>query len=105
MAQPAAAQVPTVTPVEAALHFRVLHLDRVDLDRELIHKLAHIQPDRPRTPVGSSRSSSYPGAAPLTRPRALFRIDPIVSLEDRRVVLASGAAFEGAVGTFSKVRP
>ena len=103
MAQPAAAQVPTVTPVEAALHFRVLHLDRVEPDRELIHKLAHIQPDRPTHARWVEQVEQLiQELRPLTRPRALFRIDPIVSLEDRRVVLASGAAFEGAVGTFLK---
>jgi len=36
----------------------------------------------------------------LMRPRGVFRIDEVTALEARRLVLASGAVFDGAIGAF-----
>jgi hypothetical protein len=103
VAQPVAVQVPLVAPVETALDFRVLPLERVEPDRQLIYKLAHIEPAR----AAHARWVEEVGELveklrPLTRPRAIFRVDRVVALEARRIVLSSGAVFDGAVGAFLK---
>jgi len=102
-AQTAAVQVPAVMPVETALDFRVLHFERVEPDLQLVYKLAHIQPERPAHARWVAQVAQLvEELRPLARPRAIFRIDPVVTLEAHRIVLASGAVFEGALGAFLK---
>ncbi|MEW6251004.1 MAG: hypothetical protein AB1716_10185 [Planctomycetota bacterium] len=91
------------TPSEQSLAFRVLRFDRVDPDRQLVYKLAHIQPER----AAHARwvelvEQLVVQLQPVMRPRGIFRIDPVMALEPRRIVLGSGAIFEGAVGAFLK---
>ncbi len=93
----------SVSSPEQALYFAVLRFDRVEPDRAQIARLVHLRPGRDAhqrwfelidTLLADSRR--------LLRPRGLVRIDDVVTLERRRVVLSSGAVFEGAVGTFLK---
>jgi hypothetical protein len=101
VAQSAAVQIPAVAPVETALDFRLLRFERVEPDRHSIYKLAHIQPERPAHARWVEQVEQLVSRLrPLTRPRAIFRVDRVVTLEPRRIVLSSGAAYEGAVGTF-----
>ncbi len=95
-AQPHAEVAPLFGP-------RVLRLPRVDPDRVAIYKLVGVSPERPahrrwielvETLLADLRR--------IMRPRAVFRIDGVVALEARRVVLTSGATFDGAIGQFLK---
>ncbi len=95
--------VPSVTPADRAIDFRVVHFDRVDPDRQLIYKLAHIQPERPAHARWVALVEQLvEELRPLMRPRGIFRVDHVAALERRRIVLSSGAAYEGAVGAFLK---
>jgi hypothetical protein len=94
---------PPIHGVAQATAFRVLRFEHVEPDRTQIHRLVHLQPGRPAHQrwfelveqlVGESRR--------LVRARGLFRIDPVTALEGRRITLASGAVFDGAVGAFLK---
>jgi len=88
------------TPSEA-LALRVLRFDEVHPDREQIHRLIHLKPGR-----GNHQrwfdvvDELLRGLPRLMRPRGVYRIDEVRSLESRRIVLASGAVYPGAVGAF-----
>ncbi len=93
----------TILPAENALAFEVVRFDRVEPDRQLVYKLAHIQPERPAHRRWVELVEQLVrDLTPLMRARAIFRIDPVTALERRRIVLASGAVFEGAAGAFLK---
>lgn len=86
----------------AAPHvLRVLHFDHVQPDRGQIARLAHLRPGRESHRRWFDLLDRMLAEAPrLLRPRGVYRIDDVVLLEPRRVVLASGAEFHGAVGSF-----
>jgi hypothetical protein len=90
-----------ILPVKHAEEFRLLRFDRVQPDREQICRLVGLQPGRDNHRRWYDQVNQMLAELPrLMRPRGLFRVDQVTGLEPRRVVLASGAAFEGAVGAF-----
>lgn len=92
---------PRVDPPHKARLFRVLRFDHVEPDRTQIHRLVGLEPGRDGHRRWLGLTDRMLAELPrLLRPRGLFRIDEVVALQPRRVVLASRALFEGAVGTF-----
>lgn len=79
----------------------MVHYDGVEPDREAIYRLVHLQ----RTREAHRRwfelvEQLLAESRRLVRARGLYRVDEVRALEPRRIVLASGAVFEGAVGAF-----
>lgn len=92
---------PRVDPPHKVRLFRVLHFDRVEPDRTQIHRLVGLQPGRDSHQRWLDLAERMLTELPrVLRPRGVFRLDEVVGLEPRRVELASGAFFEGAVGAF-----
>jgi len=82
---------------------RLLRFDRIEPDREQIRRLVGLQPGRNGHQRWFELLEQMLAELPhLLRPRGVFRIDEVVALESRRIVLASGAVFEGAISAFLK---
>ena len=80
---------------------QVLHFDRVRPDRDEITRLTRLQPGREAHQRWFELMDKLLADFPrLMRPRAVYRIDEVVALEARRIVLKSGTVFDGALGTF-----
>ena len=80
---------------------QVLHFDRVRPDRDEITRLTRLQPGREAHRRWFELLDKLLAEFPrLMRPRAVYRIDEVTALEARRIVLKSGAVFDGAVSSF-----
>jgi len=89
-----------LTPI-APVPPRVVHLPGVCPERDAIYRLAHLQPARPAHRRWVVWVDQLLTQLPrLTRPRGLLRIDAVTALEPRRIVLADGTTYEGALGAF-----
>ncbi len=90
-----------MTGPNAPVAFRVLRFDRVAPDREQICRLVHLRPGHGNHRRWFEMVDELLGTLPrLMRPRGLYRIDEVAALESRRLVLASGSVFDGAIGAF-----
>ena len=79
----------------------VLRFERVQPDREQIARLVHLRPGNGNHRRWFKMLDELLGTLPrLMRPRGLYRIDEVVALEPRRLALASGSVFDGALGAF-----
>jgi hypothetical protein len=91
----------TIAGPNAAIAFRVEHFDRVEPDCEQVCRLVQLRPGhgnhRRWFDVVDELLRTLPR---LMRPRGIYRIDEVAALERERLVLASGAVFEGAIGSF-----
>jgi len=95
-ASSSASQAPT--PVAAP---RVMRFACVEPDREQIARLVHLQPGRDNHRRWFDLIDELLATLPrLMRPRGVFRIDEVASLQTRRITLASGAVFDGAISSF-----
>jgi hypothetical protein len=80
---------------------RVVAFDRVEPDREQIVRLLRLVAERPAHRRWFGMLDGLLKELPrLMRPRGVYRIDEVVTLEPGRLVLQSGAVFAGAVGEF-----
>ena len=101
MQTPHAKAEAAITPAERAVAFRVLRFERVEPEREQIHRRVHLQPGRDQHQRWFERVDELLRTLPrLMRPRGLYRIDEVASVDPRRLVLTSGATFDGAVGSY-----
>lgn len=76
-------------------------LDNIAPDMEQVRRMLGLRPDRPAHRKWAEAVDEMAARlAPLLRPRAVWRIDRVERLEKRRLVLESGAAYEGAIGAF-----
>lgn len=101
MKSPRANAESAVTPAERAVAFRVLRFERVEPEREQIHRLLHVQPGRDQHQRWTEQVDELLRTLPrLMRPRGLYRIDEVAALEPQRLILRSGVTIEGAVGTY-----
>ncbi len=90
-----------VTPMEQATAFELCRLSAVGPDLRRVARLAGVQAERRAHRRWVEAIEQAAVTLPrLMRPRALYRIDPVRTLEPRLLVLASGAAYEGAIGRF-----
>lgn len=90
-----------ITAAEQADAFRVLRFERVEPEREQIERLVHLRSDRANHRRWFERIDELLSELPrVMRPRGVFRVDKVVALEPRRLRLASGVCFEGAVGSY-----
>lgn len=86
---------------DSAAAFRVLRYDRIEPDREQICRLVHLRPGHDNHRRWFDVVDELLGTLPrLMRPRGVYRINEVAELTPRRLVFKSGAAFEGAIGTF-----
>jgi hypothetical protein len=84
-----------------ALRFDVVRFDRVEADFEQVYRGLGLRPDRPQHRRSLEQVEELAQSVRrLIRPRAVYRIDDVHRLEARRLELASGAVFEGAIGQF-----
>jgi hypothetical protein len=75
--------------------------ERVAPDIGQIHRLLGIRPERGNHRRWMDEIDSLLRTLPrLMRPRAVYRLDRVVELSQRRLALESGAVFEGSVGQF-----
>jgi hypothetical protein len=79
----------------------VLHFDRVEPDREQIHRLLRLSAGRDSHRRWFELTDALlKDLSPVMRPRAVYRIDAVAALERGRLVLESGATYEGSIGTY-----
>jgi len=101
---PAAASQNTpspAAPVRSAVAYGVVRFEHVQPDRARICQLVHLRPGHGNHERWFELVDELLGTLPrLMRPRGLYRIDEVAALEPRRLVLASGAVFDGAIGAF-----
>jgi hypothetical protein len=80
---------------------RLLRFDHVAPDREQVCRLVHLRPGHGNHQRWFDMVDELLGTLPgLMRPRGLYRIDEVAALEPRRLVLSSGAVFDGTIGVF-----
>jgi hypothetical protein len=90
-----------VTDPQQATLFRQARFDRLEPDLEQVRRLLGLREDRDNHRRWFDVLDELRAALPrILRPRAIYRIDPVRCLEPRRLELASGAVFTGAVGQF-----
>lgn len=91
----------SISAPDRARKFGLLRFDRVEPDREQIHKLLRLQPGRDGHRRWFDLVDQSLGALPrLMRPRGVFRIDDVTALEPHGIDLSSGAKFEGTLGAY-----
>ncbi len=94
-------RTPLPTEIAPPLVWREFRFDDLKPEREQIHRLVGLKPGRENHKRWFELVDEMLGELPrITRARGLFRIDDIEALESRRIVLASGVTYCGAVGAF-----
>lgn len=89
------------SPVHSAVAYGVVRFEHVQPDRARICQLIHLRPGHGNHQRWFELVDELLGTLPrLMRPRGLYRIDEVTVLEPRRLMLASGAVFSGAIGAF-----
>lgn len=84
-----------------ATHARLLDLHDLPINRESIHRLVGLKPNRANHKRWFDLVEQYLDEMKhLARARGIYRIDEVVTLEPRQLVLQSGATYRGAVGAF-----
>jgi len=90
-----------ILPAEQALLFRVARYERVAPDREQIHRLLGLRAGHPGHRRWFEALGELLETLPrLMRPRAVYRLDPVRRLDDRRLELESNIVLDGSVGRF-----
>lgn len=89
---------PPVTPPQAARLFREVRFDRVHPDRTQVCRLVGLRDGHENHRRWFELVDELiADLTPILRPRGVFRIDEVAELTGRRVVLRSGAVFDGNI--------
>lgn len=100
MDAPPAATEARGTPPDGTGRSHIVRFDRVEPDREQIHRLVRLQPGHEAHRRWFELVDQMSDGSPrLLRPRGVYRVDEVVTLEPQ-IALSSNVTFAGALGGF-----